>query len=105
MLRSGVRAADSVCRLGGEEFGIILPRTPLMTAAKLAQRLCAKLNTTVPYGEHQIPITASFGVSGWSKGMVAQDLLSQADAAMYQAKNSGRNRVVVDAQDKRVLSR
>lgn len=96
ILRRSVRPYDSVCRMGGEEFCVILPRTDIQTAEKLAHRLRGKLDTTVSFGEQNIPITASFGVATLGLEASPEELLNRADRAMYMAKETGRNRVVLD---------
>lgn len=96
VLKEMVRAKDYVGRLGGEEFCLMLPNTPIEEAKQLAESIRQKLEETfVKWEDKVIPITASFGVSSlvhrdeWSK------LLNKADLAMYQAKNNGRNQVVI----------
>jgi diguanylate cyclase (GGDEF)-like protein len=98
VLRRSLRASDEVGRLGGEEFVILLPQTDLAAAAQLAERLRGELaRLTCPPVE--LPISASFGVAslpGWLKLPVAEGyerLYTAADAALYSAKQRGRNRV------------
>jgi diguanylate cyclase (GGDEF)-like protein len=89
-----LRTADCVGRIGGEEFAITLPETDMATAMKVAERL-RKIIASSPLevnGVH-IRITASIGVAQYGESMRNFDgLLSNADFAMYDAKNSGRNR-------------
>ncbi len=92
-----LRSVDIFGRLGGEEFGIVLPDCVPEHAADLAEamrREIAALQGTangIPF-----PVTASFGVSSARKaGYELTALLAQADGALYQAKRSGRNKVVV----------
>ncbi len=92
-----LRLSDMLVRWGGEEFLIILPNTILSAAIQIAERLCLSLSTT-PLVNH-LTITASFGVSCYQHGDTLEQLLQRADAALYQAKAQGRNRVVTSARD------
>lgn len=100
-LKKHVRESDIVCRIGGEEFCIILPDTNKTSAIKLAKRLSRKVEQLKIIHEtspaHPI-ITISIGVSSFKKNKCttidAQALLNQADQALYQAKGNGRNNVI-----------
>ncbi|MBF0419667.1 MAG: diguanylate cyclase [Magnetococcales bacterium] len=102
LLRTRCRSQDICARYGGEELVMLLPETPLEGAKKMAEDLCqqvAKVPIPTPNGS-KFYLTASFGVASFSnaatqKDVTADDLLSQADKAVYQAKAQGRNRVVV----------
>jgi len=94
VLLSGVRDLDVSARLGGEEFAVLLPETNLEGASALAERLrrqVAELGLPVPVGHP--PVTASFGVASSPPALSAETLLEVADAALYQAKRDGKNRV------------
>ncbi len=97
-LRVEARATDLVGRLGGEEFVLLLPGTSRNDAAALAERLRATV-AAVPIvlgGEQPWPLTISIGVAERVPGdSDVRELLRRADDAMYEAKRSGRNRVVV----------
>ena len=98
VLKSTIRKIDVPGRLGGEEFWILLPNTPVSAALIVAERLRAKLEQTIiPYESHELKITASFGVAGITKvsSNTLADLMRQADQALYSAKAAGRNRVHV----------
>ena len=85
-LQSHVRATDLVARYGGEEFCIVMPEAELEGAAILAERLRAaimRLPDPVP--------TVSIGVAVWQDGFNIDRVLSDADKALYRAKESGRN--------------
>ena len=80
-------------RLGGDEFGIILPDADAARAAQFCSQLLAGLNThTFIQNKHTIPISASIGIGLFpDQGIQADELLTKADAAMYKAKDQGRN--------------
>ncbi|MEQ1528972.1 MAG: diguanylate cyclase [Methylococcaceae bacterium] len=96
---STLRDVDIVGRIGGEEFAILLPETDNNEAAEVAERLRnAIANVTVPLstGGQSLHFTVSIGVASLaSKGDNLEVLLNMADKALYEAKNSGRNRVCV----------
>lgn len=96
ILRDHVREVDIIGRLGGEEFGIMLPNTDGEHAMILAERLREAVEKKSSLKkEIQFSFTASFGVAEFDKEMQKlDDLLRDADTAMYQAKNQGRNRVI-----------
>jgi diguanylate cyclase (GGDEF)-like protein len=91
-----VRDVDIAARLGGEEFAVLLPETPLSGAAAVAIRLQRSL-ARIPLlvrGGRDITLTASIGVAQQVDGEPAESLLRRADAALYRAKAEGKNRVV-----------
>ncbi len=98
------RAHDLVCRYGGEEFAIILPDTDLRGAEKLAHKMnqaVKELNIEHEKSTTQGIVTISAGVaclSPFHEGS-PHDLISQADQALYQAKNAGRDRVISQASE------
>ena len=96
-----VRTYDWVGRYGGEEFLLILPGSGFVHARQRAEELrIAVQECCVKEGETMIPLTASFGVaSGFPAGH--EELIREADEALYKAKNSGRNRVVATEIDAR----
>jgi two-component system, cell cycle response regulator len=97
-LQTALRADDVLARYGGEEFVVLSRGIPVEAAVELAERLRATLAAQpVPFDAISIPITASLGVA--SLAQVGRDadkakLVGAADARLYQAKQSGRNRVV-----------
>jgi two-component system cell cycle response regulator len=100
-VRSTVRGADLACRFGGEEFVVVMPDTTPETAASVAERLRMVVEMN-PFQLRQagvsIAITASIGISSTVWGAEsAEQLLKQADMALYEAKHAGRNRVVAAA--------
>ncbi len=92
-LESVLRATDIRCRFGGEEFLIVLPDTPQAGALRVAESLRQVLtDLRVAWQGTEIPVTASFGVASARRGeRDRQALLARADAALYRAKQAGRN--------------
>lgn len=96
-LRQSVRGSDLLGRIGGEEFSVFLPETDLNGATQLAEGLRSAIEACRPMvGNEGIQITASIGVAT-SRAPTAtlQTIQERADAAMYRAKQAGRNRVSV----------
>jgi diguanylate cyclase (GGDEF)-like protein len=95
IIQGQIRGGDVAARIGGEEFAIWLPKSDLDVGVRIAERIRIKLGTT-PWGWHgrSWPLSASFGVAACPEtGQTLKTLPPQADAALYVAKNSGRNRV------------
>ncbi|PWE52842.1 PleD family two-component system response regulator [Metarhizobium album] len=99
-IRGTVRGADLACRYGGEEFVLVMPDTPPEMAAAVAERLRGRIEGepfSLPGGD-LLKLTASMGISSTTGSMeTPEQLLKQADRALYEAKNGGRNRVVAAA--------
>jgi diguanylate cyclase (GGDEF)-like protein len=97
LLRANARAGDIVARTGGEEFAILAPGTGLAGAQHLALRIVEAFRRREFAGARRIPVTASVGVVAETIAdeAVHADLLARADEALYAAKRSGRNRVVI----------
>jgi two-component system cell cycle response regulator len=100
-MRRFIRDNDILARFGGEEFVIVMPETDRQAAQRIAERLRIAIETT-PYivqrGTRQIKITASFGVATLDGRLeTADDLARRADKALYEAKRTGRNKVVMAA--------
>ena len=95
LMKNEVRRVDSVGRIGGEEFSILMPDTDLQAAQGFAERLRKKIESTpLLDGEHSIPITISTGITQiHAEDRSAESVFERADVALYRAKNSGRNRV------------
>ena len=92
-LALGLRASDVLSRWGGEEFLALLPETDADGAMAVAERMrehAAELTPGVPH------VTVSIGCAAWRRGESLDELLARADGALYEAKRSGRDRVVID---------
>jgi diguanylate cyclase (GGDEF)-like protein len=96
LLKEMVRAEDLPARYGGEEFALLLDNTDLETARSFSERL---LDTVASYPFAYRQITVSIGVAQYpTDAQDASSLLRSADAALYAAKNSGRNRIVLASE-------
>jgi diguanylate cyclase (GGDEF)-like protein len=97
LCRAEVRSCDTIGRLGGEEFSILLPETDLAAATRLANWLREKIAMMiVTHGLDALHITTSLGVTVAGKHDASfKDTLERADAALYTAKQNGRDRTVV----------
>jgi diguanylate cyclase (GGDEF)-like protein len=95
IIQSQIRSGDLAARIGGEEFAIWLPKADLETGVRIAERIRVRLGTTAwDWKGRPWPLSASFGVAACPEtGAALKMLPAQADAALYVAKNSGRNRV------------
>ena len=95
ILQSSLRTPDRVGRYGGEEFLLLLPDTEIAQASEVAERCRQRLAETRVLTAPQDPvhITASLGVSSTRGEHSLEELVHQADQALYRAKNGGRNRV------------
>lgn len=98
---ANIRGMDLACRFGGEEFVVVMPDTDQTFAFAVAERLRRQIET-VPFPVSRTPgqlnITVSIGLSALTgEDDTAEALLHRADQALYQAKRTGRNKVVADA--------
>jgi diguanylate cyclase (GGDEF)-like protein len=95
-LQETVRDHDSVARMGGDEFCVLLPDTDMEEALKVAERLRAGIDRLeVRYRGETLKVRASFGVSSSDRcGLDWQTLVDMGDGALYEAKREGKNRVV-----------
>ena len=92
-MRDVLRGSDLKCRYGGEEFLVLLPETPLEGAKRVADNLRHELaDMPMPWKDETLHVTASFGVTMAQPSEIdAQALIGRADAALYRAKDQGRN--------------
>jgi len=95
VLRRGVRDVDIAARLGGEEFGVLMPNTRISDAILSAERIRAAVSRTAcDYLGEELRVTVSMGVAAMTKESASLDsIMRTADAAMYRAKETGRDRV------------
>jgi diguanylate cyclase (GGDEF)-like protein len=95
-LSTGVRGIDFLGRLGGEEFAVVLPGISRDAAWLVAERLRARVaSAPLAHGDHVIGITVSIGVAmARDTDGTLEQILARADAALYAAKDAGRNRVL-----------
>ncbi len=96
-IKSRLRGIDVVARLGGEEFGVLLPETGANGAFNLAEDIRTEIAATpVIVDDKEISYTVSIGVTAFHQGLTNIDsMLKNADQALYRAKDQGRNRTVV----------
>jgi len=91
ILRTSIRNTDRAFRYGGDEFAVILPKTPVDAAEDIAERIRRHLASCE--AEMNTQITVSLGVAGWKEDdTTSETLMAAADAALYQAKKLGGNR-------------
>jgi two-component system, cell cycle response regulator len=91
---------DLCARWGGEEFAVILPDTDAEGAAAYAERarIALRDRTLLAPDGTSLDLTASFGVATYPPVGSQRELVTQADAALYQAKRAGKNRVAIDPE-------
>lgn len=95
--KTGLRAVDSIGRVGGEEFAILLPETPLEEACCIAERIRADVaQCPMPGAAETLHVTVSIGAAGIREGETFEQLLARADTRLYAAKHAGRNQVQSD---------
>jgi diguanylate cyclase (GGDEF)-like protein/putative nucleotidyltransferase with HDIG domain len=108
IFRAQLRHYDVPARFGGEEFSILLPETPIDQALEIAERIrraVADSAFEVETSSEPIRATVSIGVAGFPKDATdANELIHQADLAVYRAKLQGRNRVLSASSDQALLN-
>jgi diguanylate cyclase (GGDEF)-like protein/PAS domain S-box-containing protein len=93
LCREGVRVYDRIGRLGGEEFGLILPQTGLADATGVVERIVAACSRrTIQIGSIPVQVTVSAGLTRLLPGDDTHAIITRADKAMYSAKENGRDR-------------
>lgn len=96
-LATSVRSIDMAFRYGGEEFAIILPEARLDDAYKVAERI--RKTIEAKSSTRAMPITMSVGVANWpNDGVMKEEIIGRADAALYRAKQTGRNRTCLSSE-------
>ena len=95
LIKESLRAQDIFARFGGEEFAVLLPETAMEAAATIGEKLRARIqSSSYEFSGKKIPVTISIGVATLKPGHATwDDLVGEADKALYQAKDGGRNRV------------
>ncbi|WP_095497838.1 sensor domain-containing diguanylate cyclase [Paraferrimonas haliotis] len=96
------RPSDMASRYGGEEFALILPNTPLQGAKQVAESIRKSIESLpIIWDGHRIELTISIGLTSAivSDDLPSKQLLKLADQALYQAKDAGRNRVIVNTSE------
>jgi diguanylate cyclase (GGDEF)-like protein len=99
VVKSQMRGVDTAARYGGEELALILPRTEMVSAYNVGERIRAAIAelrvTTESDPTGSLRVTASFGIASYpeSKARDGEDLVRRADRALYRAKKTGKNRV------------
>ena len=103
-LRASVRDADFVCRIGGDEFVILLPNITDGEAAAVARRIISRVSEPFEFAP-TARVGASIGLASAPRdGVTADELLSAADRAMYEAKRRGKGGFVIHAHDAEVVT-
>lgn len=95
-LKKQLRDSDQIARYGGEEFAVIMPLIPAKEATLAAERLRSSIESLkILHDDRSFSVTMSFGVASWenSRNSDIEGFIKEADEALYEAKNSGRNRV------------
>ena len=102
-----VRELDLAARYGGEELALVLPGTPLIGARRLAERIRAAVQALAlkTVDGEPIEVTLSFGASSFPTHADATELVEAADTALYEAKQTGKNRVVTATARKKASAR
>ncbi len=96
MMSRNIRKTDFLFRIGGEEFVLILPKTSLQGAAPLVEKIRKSVGeTNFHFKQQKVNISLSAGLSCMRENDTTESLYERADKALYQAKNSGRDRLVV----------
>jgi len=95
-IKNSIREIDTFARWGGEEFMILLPETDIDSACNLAEKLknIIQNSNLLDKKDINLEVTCSFGVTSYIKNETSEEFLKRVDEALYEAKNSGRNRVI-----------
>jgi diguanylate cyclase (GGDEF)-like protein/PAS domain S-box-containing protein len=106
VLKGSLRETDIVARLGGDEFAAILPEADALTAAKVAEKILSAIRrqgSVTTSEQREARVTTSIGVTVFDgdRGLTAEDLFIEADIAMYEAKDAGRDGVKIFSSEER----
>ncbi len=94
-LRQGLRSGDTVARFGGDEFAVLVERLATVDHARTtAERIVDVVRQAIDIGDEQVRVTASIGIATNRPGDDADEIMRQADKAMYAAKRAGKSRFV-----------
>jgi len=96
-VKGSIRSIDMAFRYGGDEFTVILPQASLEDAYKVAERIRKRIE--VEMDSKGAPLTCSFGIASWpTDGVMREEIIQAADAALYCAKQMGRNRACLASE-------
>ena len=97
IIQNAIRSADIAFRYGGEEFSVVLPETRLEEGFRAAERIRQAVETKTK--TLVIPITISLGIASWPlDGVMKEEIIARADAALYRAKQTGRNKTCLSTE-------
>ncbi len=99
-VKKTIRTGDLLCRLGGEEFIVVLPDTNIEVAELIAERVrsaVAQLAFAIERGDRTVPVTVSIGIADRGRDVEPGSVFKRADVALYRSKHDGRNRVSAQA--------
>lgn len=98
MMMRHIRKTDFLFRIGGEEFVLLLPKTDALNAAPLVEKIRDSVGkSSFHFKQQKVDITLSAGLTEIKAGDSQESVYERADAALYEAKNGGRNRLVIKA--------
>jgi diguanylate cyclase (GGDEF)-like protein/putative nucleotidyltransferase with HDIG domain len=96
-MKSSIRGIDMAFRYGGDEFTVILPQASLEDSCKVAERIRKRIE--VEMDSKGAPLTCSLGIASWpTDGVMREEIIQAADASLYYAKQTGRNRICLASE-------